>query len=237
MPQIPDVVILAGGLGTRMRGVAGDVPKAMAQIGGRPFIELLLKQLRHYRFSRVILSVGYKHNTIRNYFGENAFALKLSYSVESSPLGTGGALRQAVDQMATDAVLIMNGDSYTDLDLEDLVQAHADSGVDVTVAVVPGSRNDAGSVVLERDGKILAFAEKRMVADSLYLSAGIYMLNRNLVNGIPPAVKISLEEQLFPQWLAGGKSIRGFVFEGQCIDIGTPERYRMAQKLLERSIQ
>jgi D-glycero-alpha-D-manno-heptose 1-phosphate guanylyltransferase len=230
---IPDVVILSGGLGTRMQGVAGDVPKPMAQIGGRPFIELLLKQLRRYRFSRVILSVGYKHDTIRNYFRENAFALKLLYSVESSPLGTGGALRQAIEQMTTDAVLIMNGDSYTDLDLGGLVEVHASSGADVTVAVVPGSRNDAGSVVLQQDGKIVAFAEKRRVADSLYLSAGIYMLNRNLVSDIPPAVKISLEEQLFPQWLAGGKSIRGFVFEGQCIDIGTPERYRMAQELLK----
>jgi D-glycero-alpha-D-manno-heptose 1-phosphate guanylyltransferase len=233
MPQIPDVVILSGGLGTRMQGVAGDVPKPMAQIGGRPFVELLLKQLKRYGFSTVILSVGYKHNTIRNYFGENACALKLLYSVESSPLGTGGALRQAVEQVTTDAVLAMNGDSYTDLDLAGLVQAHADSRADVTVAIVPGSRNDAGSVVLQQDGKIAAFAEKSMVADSRYLSAGIYMLNRNLVSDIPPAVKISLEEQLFPQWLASAKSIQGFVFQGQCIDIGTPERYRMAQELLK----
>jgi D-glycero-alpha-D-manno-heptose 1-phosphate guanylyltransferase len=233
MPQIPDVVILSGGFGTRMQGVAGDVPKPMAQIGGRPFIELLLKQLKRYGFSTVILSVGYKHNAIRDYFGQNALALKLLYSVESSPLGTGGALRQAVEQVTTDAVLMMNGDSYTDLDLGGLVQAHADSAADVTVAIVPGSRNDAGSVVLEPDGKIVSFAEKRMVADSLYLSAGIYMLNRSLVRDIPPAVKISLEEQLFPQWLADAKIIKGFVFQGQCIDIGTPERYRLAQELLK----
>jgi D-glycero-alpha-D-manno-heptose 1-phosphate guanylyltransferase len=233
MPQIPDVVILSGGLGSRLRGVAGDVPKPMAQIGGRPFIELLLKQLKRHGFSTVILSVGYKYNTIRDYFGERAFALKLLYSVESSPLGTGGALRQAVEQVTTDAVLIMNGDSYTDLDLGGFVQAHANSGADVTIAVVPGSRNDAGSVVLQQDGKIVAFAEKLMVADSFYLSAGIYMLNRNLFSDIPPAVKISLEEQLFPQWLADAKNIKGFVFQGQCIDIGTPERYRIAQELFK----
>jgi mannose-1-phosphate guanylyltransferase len=218
----------------RLRGTIGDVPKPMAQIAGRPFLELLLRQLKRLGFSRVVLSVGYKQEVIREHFGEKAFGLELVYSIETSPLGTGGALREAARHLRTGTALVMNGDSYTDVDLSRLVRKHAGNGPDVTVVVIPESRADAGSVVLDRNGKIKAFAEKRQVPESRYLSAGIYMLNKSLVAGIPQDSKISLEEQLFPQWLAEGKSIEGFVCEGQCLDIGTPERYMKAQHALEK---
>src|SRR3984957_17292772 len=194
MPEIPDVVILAGGFGLRLRGMIGDVPKPMAPIAGRPFLELLLRQLKRHGFSRVVLSVGYKQEVIREHFGEKAFGLQLGYSIETNPLGTGGALREAAHRI----------------------------------------RTDAGSVVLDPKGKVRAFAEKRHVPESRYLSAGVYVLSRNLIAGIPQGSKISLEEQLFPQWLADGKSIEGFVCEGQCLDIGTPERYMKAQHALEK---
>jgi NDP-sugar pyrophosphorylase family protein len=206
----------------------------MAPIGSRPFMELLFKQVRRQGFSRVILSVGYKQEVIQRHFGGKAFGLELIYSVEKSPLGTGGALREAANHLRTDDALIMNGDSYTDVDLDRLVRVHAADNADVTVVVIPESRGDAGSVVLDPGGRVRAFAEKRIVPESRYLSAGIYMLKRELVNTIPPTVKISLEEELFPQWLAVGKSIEGFVFEGQCLDIGTPERYEKAQHVLEK---
>jgi NDP-sugar pyrophosphorylase family protein len=234
MPEIPDVVILSGGFGLRLRGVIGDTPKPMAQIGGRPFMELLLKQLRRQGFSRVILSVGYKQEVIQEHFGGQAFGLELVYSVETLPLGTGGALREAASYLRTDAALIMNGDSYTDVDLTRLVRVHTESDADVTVVVIPETRSDAGSVVFDPNGKVRTFCEKRLVPESSYLSAGIYMLKKELVGTIPATVKISLEEQLFPQWLASGKSVEALVFEGQCLDIGTPERYEKAQRLLER---
>src|SRR5277367_6541732 len=229
MPQIPDVIVLSGGFGLRLRGTIGDVPKPMAQIAGRPFLELLLRQLKRHGFSRVILSVGYKQEVIQEHFGDEAFGLELVYSIETSPLGTGGALREAANHIRTETTLVMNGDSYTDVDLSRLVREHAGNDADVTVVVMPETRSDAGSVVLDRDGKVKAFAEKRQVPESRYLSAGIYMLNKNLIAGIPQGSKFSLEEQLFPQWLADGKSIEGFVCEGQCLDIGTPERYMEAQ--------
>jgi len=233
MREIPDVIILSGGFGLRLRGVISDTPKPMAPIGGRPFMELLLRQLKRHGFSRVVLSVGYKNEVIRSHFGEEAFGLKLSYSIESSPLGTGGALREAANHVTTEAVLVMNGDSYADVDLGFLVQRHDQVGAEATVVVIPETRSDAGSVVLDRNGQIKAFAEKHIIPDSRYLSAGIYMLSRNLLSTIPTAVKISLEEQVFPQWLAAGKSIMAFVFEGECLDIGTPERYQKAQSVLE----
>ncbi|MGB9068775.1 MAG: nucleotidyltransferase family protein [Candidatus Acidiferrales bacterium] len=234
MPEIPDVVILSGGFGLRLRGMIGEIPKPMAQIAGRPFLELLLKQLKRHGFRRVILSVGYKQEVIRAHFGEEAFGLELVYSSERFPLGTGGALREAANQIGTETALIMNGDSYTDVNLARLVREHAGNDADVTVVVIPETRSDAGSVVLDRNGKVKAFAEKRHVPESRYLSAGVYTLNKNFIAGIPAGSKISLEEQLFPQWLADGKCIEGFVYEGQCLDIGTPERYMAAQRTLEK---
>jgi NDP-sugar pyrophosphorylase family protein len=234
MPEIPDVIILSGGFGLRLRGVIGETPKPMAPIAGRPFMELLLKQLKRHGFSRVILSVGYKQEVIREYFGEEVFGLELLYSIETSPLGTGGALRKAASYIRTETALVMNGDSYTDADLSRLVREHAGNNADVTVVVIPETRSDAGSVVLDRNAKVKTFAEKRLVPESRYLSAGIYMLNRGLVGTIPTAAKISLEEQLFPEWLADGKSIDAFISEGPCTDIGTPERYQKAQDVLEK---
>lgn len=234
MTEIPDVVILSGGFGLRLRGMIGEVPKPMAPIAGRPFLELLLRQLKRHGFRRVVLSVGYKEEVIREHFGEEAFGLELVYSIESSPLGTGGALREVAHIVGTESVLVMNGDSYTDADLSRLVQEHARNDADVTVVVIPETRSDAGSVVLDRVGKVKAFAEKRHVPESRYLSAGIYMLNKNLIADIPEGSKISLEEQLFPQWLADGRSIEGFVYEGACLDIGTPERFLKAQHALEK---
>lgn len=233
MPETPDAIILLGGFGLRLREVIADAPKPMAQIGGRPFMELLLKQLKRHGLSRAILSVGYKHELIRDRFGDNACGLELVYSVEAFPLGTGGALREAARYLRTETALILNGDSYTNVDLERLVQEHVANGADVTVVVIPETRSDAGSVVLDNEGRINAFAEKRMIPESRYLSAGIYMLNKSLLGTISSVGKVSLEEHLFPQWLAEGRSIRGFVFQGPCIDIGTPERYQRALAVLD----
>src|ERR1700733_8203347 len=212
MPEIPDVVILSGGFGLRLRGMIGDVPKPMAQIAGRPFLELLLRQLKRHGFSRVVLSVGYKQEVIREHFGEKAFGLELVYSIETSPLGTGGALREAARHIRTETALVMNGDSYPDVVLSRLVREHAGNDADVTVVVIPESRTDAGSVVLDRKGKVKAFAEKRHVPESRYLSAGIYMLSKSLIAGIPQGSKISLEEQIFPQWLPAGGGQAGGVW-------------------------
>ena len=121
MPSTPDAILLCGGAGLRLRSVIGDAPKGMASVAGRPFLELLLRQLRRHGFERAILAVGYRKDVIQSHFGERAFGLHLAYSVESSPLGTGGALRNAADLIESDSVLIMNGDSYTDADLSEFV--------------------------------------------------------------------------------------------------------------------
>ncbi len=228
-----DAILLCGGAGLRLRGVTGDAPKAMANVAGRPFLELLLRQLQRHGFRRVILAVGYQQDVIHSHFGERAFDLSIEYSSESSPLGTGGALRNAADLVISDAALIMNGDSYTHVDLCSFVADYSDSKADASLVVVPvDGRADCGLLSIDQDRNVLRFREKQFSTSSQFVNAGIYMVTRRILREITPGVRSSLEEELFPQWLADGKSVKAFVFSGRCIDIGTPERFLTAQDVL-----
>lgn len=232
MPSMPDAVLLCGGAGLRLRTVVGNAPKGMANISGRPFLELLLRQLCRHGFERAILAIGYGGDAIRSYFGEQTFGLQLAYSAESCPLGTGGALRNAADVVGSKDVLIMNGDSYTDADLGELVANHYRAKADASVVVVPADgRGDCGLVQLDGNGKLASFEEKGPF-HAPHVNAGIYMLSRQMLYEIPTDVEISLERELLPEWLRQGKCIRGFVSLAKCIDIGTPDRYWKAQHIL-----
>jgi mannose-1-phosphate guanylyltransferase len=158
----------------------------------------------------------------------------LKYSSESSPLGTGGPLRNAVGCVRSGSCLVMNGDSYTDVDLGKFVAAHLEAKADVPVVVVPvGERADVGSVLIDPDGNVTQFAEKEHSLRAQHLNAGIYALSQEMLHGTAGA-PISLERELFPLWIHEGHRIKGFVHSGKCVDIGTPERYRKAQKVLDQ---
>jgi NDP-sugar pyrophosphorylase family protein len=233
MPNIVDAIILCGGAGLRLREVTGSGPKSMVTIAGRPFLELLLSQLQRNGFERAILAVGYQKEAIRSYFGDHAHDVHLVYSAESSPLGTGGALRNTAGFIQADTVLVMNGDSYTDASLIRFVAEHDESKADASMIVVPpDGRNDCGSVLLNESGRLVRFEEKQNSAGAQYLNAGVYLLSRRLLFDIPPQVQVSLERELLPRWLKERNFIRGFVHPGSCVDIGTPERYRKAQDTL-----
>jgi mannose-1-phosphate guanylyltransferase len=233
MPDVPDVIVLCGGAGLRLRSVIGKAPKGMAAIGGRPFLELLLRQARCYGFARAILAVGYQKDAIQSHFGNQSCGLDLIHSPEEWPLGTGGALRQAASLAKSASILVMNGDSYTDADLGQFLDDYRASGADASVVIVAvDGRDDCGTVSVDRDGRLDAFAEKQRAAGTNYVNAGIYLLSRQLVDGIPASREISLEKELFPKWIEEGRNIRGFIWPGTCVDIGTPDRYRAAQQLL-----
>src|SRR5690348_11448079 len=132
MPRVP-AIVLCGGAGLRLRSVIGTAPKGMAPVAGRPFLEVLLQQLRGHGFDQVILAVGYQKEVIEQYFGHSTLGLDLVYSPESFPLGTGGAIRKAADLVQTDDVLVMNGDSYTDADLSQFMAHHWQARSDASV--------------------------------------------------------------------------------------------------------
>ncbi len=233
MPSLPEAILLCGGAGLRLRSVIGDAPKGMASVDGRPFLELLLRQLRRYGFKRAILAVGYQQDRIESHFGKCALGLDLVYSREFFPLGTGGALRNAVGFIESDSVLVMNGDSYTDVDLGAFVDACHKAKADGSVVLVPADgRRDCGFALINADGRLTGFEEKETPLQAAYVNAGIYRLSRELLDEIPPNIAISIERELIPNWLHQHRLITGLVYSGACLDIGTPDRYRDAQTLL-----
>lgn len=232
MRRANDAIVLCGGAGTRLRAVT-DGPKAMVSVGGRPFLELLLHQLRRWGIERVILAVGYQGDAIRNHFGDEAFGLEIVYSPELTPLGTGGALRNAADLVSSSTVLVLNGDSYTDADLQRFFKNHTHNGAEISVLVVPpDGREDCGAVSVDPEGRLLDFQEKQPGIGPRYVNAGIYLLSREILYETSSGIQLSMERELVPKWLAEGKQIRAILDPAMCHDIGTPERYQRAQALL-----
>ena len=233
MPNAADAIILCGGAGLRLKSVTGSGPKSLACIGDRPFLEILFLQLRRHGFDEVILAVGYQNDLIRAHFGEQAHGLKVRYSIESTPLGTGGALRAALDLMHSDNALIMNGDSYTDADLRLFMAQHEAGQADLSVLVVPtDGRTDIGLVSVDSEWRVLGFKEKQSALGKQYINAGIYLARKQILSEIQTGAQVSLESEMFPHWLNESKDLRAFHHAGPCIDIGTPERYKKAQVTL-----
>lgn len=233
MHNPPDALVLCGGAGLRLRSVIGESQKGMASVGGRPFLELLLRQLSREGFKRVILAVGYQQESVFSYFGDNIFDLQLLYSPEQSALGTGGALRNAAKFVESEIIVGMNGDSYTEADLNAFVADYRASGAEASLMVVRADgRDDCGSVCVSEKNRIVSFDEKPSSRHAHYSNAGIYMLPVPLLYHIPEGRPVSLEREIFPLWLSEGRKLQAFVSNGACVDIGTPERYELAQRLL-----
>jgi phosphoheptose isomerase len=222
LPLNVDALILAGGLGTRLKGVLVDKPKVMAPILGRPFITYLFDQLEQAGIKRIILCTGYKSEKIEQAFGNQYHSCELVYSPETEPLGTGGALRNAFSLVKSDNCLAMNGDSYVNADLNAFMKWHFASGFAGSLLLTRVS--DAGrfgTVETDTQGKITVFKEKQGIAVSGSINAGIYLFSRQLLESIPTDRAVSIERETFPEWVQ--KGIGGFCVETEFIDIGTPE--------------
>jgi len=229
MKHISDITaaILVGGRGTRLQSVVSDRPKVLAMVRGRPFLAYLLDQLISLGISEVVFCSGYMFDKIQGCFGDSYGSLRLLYSKEEQPLGTGGAIRLAMPYFRSDVVLVMNGDSYIDVDLEAYVDWFFETGSQA--ALVLTKMDDTsyyGSVTID-DDKIIAFDEKKRSGPG-WINAGVYLINRSLIASIPSEEYYSLEHQFFPKLVETGLS--GFCVEGRFIDIGTPEAYAMAER-------
>ena len=230
---MPDAIVLCGGAGLRLRSITGDRPKSLAGVGSRPFLDLLLAQLARHGVTRAILAVGHRKEAICEHFADYRGKPDLVYSAESSPLGTGGALRKAVDLLETESALVLNGDSYTDVNLKEFVAEHRESGAEVSLVVVhTDGRSDCGTVQFDQDCRIKSFAEKAAHTSFSYANAGIYMISRRLLQSIPLGRPVSLEHEIFTLWLEQQEHLRAYVHGGTCTDIGTPDRYWKAQEVL-----
>jgi D-glycero-alpha-D-manno-heptose 1-phosphate guanylyltransferase len=221
-------VVLCGGLGTRLRSVVQDRPKAMAEVRGRPFLTYLLDQLAEAGVSDIVLATGYMGDQVSEVLGEDYRGVSLHYSRESSPLGTGGALRMAA--RSCPVAMVLNGDSYCDVDLAAFIEWHFDNGNRNSMIVTQvDDVRQFGSVQVDPAGNITAFEEKCPglgVAAPGLINAGIYIVCDKLIESIPDGRPVSLEREVFPRWLDG--QFRVFPSKGGFIDIGTPISFAAA---------
>jgi D-glycero-alpha-D-manno-heptose 1-phosphate guanylyltransferase len=222
-------IILAGGLGTRLRSVVRDLPKPMAPVAGRPFLAWVLDGLAAAGLRRAVLAVGYRYEAIRDHFGTSWRGLELAYSVEEAPLGTGGAMRLAVDQVTESPVFVLNGDTYVDLDYRAMLAAHIGEGASLTVAAAHVRDVSRYGALQIEDGRICGFLEKGSQGPG-YINAGVYLIAADLLAGIPAGASHSFEQDLLVPGVATLRSL-AFPTDGLFIDIGVPEDYERAQEL------
>jgi NDP-sugar pyrophosphorylase family protein len=225
---MPDTAaILAGGLGTRLRSVVADVPKALASVQNRPFITILLDQLAAAGIQRVVLLTGYGASEIGRALGDRYAGMTLSYSVEPSPRGTGGAVRYALDELQTETFLLLNGDSFCEVSLPALAQAHRRENADLTLTLTQVSDTGRfGRVRLAPDSRVVGFEEKAGGGPG-WINAGVYFVSRALIHEVTPHCICSLERDLLPGWASSGR-VYGFRASGTFLDIGTPTAYASA---------
>jgi D-glycero-alpha-D-manno-heptose 1-phosphate guanylyltransferase len=223
-------ILLAGGLGTRLRSVAPDRPKPMAPIDGRPFLAFLLDSLIDAGFASAVLAVGYRHEVIEQYFGDCYRNLPLYYSVEQEPLGTGGALRLALARTTAPEIFVINGDTYLELDYSAMRAAHQKARAELTVAVrqVPDAGR-YGALDLAA-GRIRGFFEKGRAGPGA-INAGVYLLSRGLFDRYEPPPAFSFETDFLAPRVLALKPL-AFPADKRFIDIGIPEDYARARELL-----
>lgn len=225
-------VILAGGLGTRLRAMVSDRPKVMAKVAGRPFVEWIVMTLQAAGIRHVVFCIGYLGGMIKEYFQDGtAWGMRIEYSFEQELLGTGGALRRCLAQVRSDPVLVLNGDSYCQVDLKAYLTWYREQDRAGALVLAKVSNTDRfGTVDLAENGCIKNFREKSQTSTSTWINAGIYLFSRRFIEAIPAHQHVSLEKSILPVWTGG--NLWGFPGFAEFVDLGTPEGLVETEELL-----
>jgi D-glycero-alpha-D-manno-heptose 1-phosphate guanylyltransferase len=227
-------LILAGGMGTRLKNVISDVPKPMAPVNNRPFLEHLIKYVSDYGINRFILSVGYKKESIIRHFGLNFGNSKIIYAPEEKPLGTGGALKNALNYFSDDNFLVLNGDTWFAMNYAVFLKKTAQNPCSLAIRK-EWNKNRYGSVAVDDKFRVTGFYEKNEVSNSDWMNAGVYFFNRSeLLRYFPADEAFSLERDVLPNMARAG-DLFGIPMVGDFIDIGIPEDYERAKKIIPHS--
>ncbi|MBN1359571.1 MAG: nucleotidyltransferase family protein [Sedimentisphaerales bacterium] len=227
-----EAMILVGGKGTRLRSAVSDRPKPMAEVAGRPFVAWLLAMLHDQGIRRAVLCTGYLGDLVEAHFGDGRrWDMDLRYSRDPFPLGTGGAVRYALDRIEGDRFLVLNGDSYCRCDIALLASVHTRHHARATLWLV-GSEDCRryGSVLVGPDGAVQSFAEKPSAPESGLVNAGVYLIERAAAETIPAGRCVSLEREFFPGLV--GHGLFAVASQDAFIDIGTPESYAGAEQFI-----
>jgi D-glycero-alpha-D-manno-heptose 1-phosphate guanylyltransferase len=227
-----EAIILAGGFGTRLQSVVSDVPKPMAPVAGRPFLTYLLDRLRKQGYTHIVLATGYLHEKVEEFFGHEYHDVAIDYARELSPLGTGGAIVNALQYCHEEAVTVLNGDTLFDIDHERLCRFAEEKATPLAIVLrqVPDAGR-YGSVEIDKGGRITTFKEKNSEAGSGLINGGIYRIQRSLLDGFSLGEKFSFEQELMQQRYRD-EHYYAYADGAYFIDIGIPEDYSRAQQEL-----
>jgi NDP-sugar pyrophosphorylase family protein len=232
--QDTPVLILVGGMGTRLRSVLPSTPKPLASVGDKSFLQLLVQQLRRQGIRRLVMCTGYLADQVESEFGDgHGLDTEIKYSREMEPLGTAGAVKLAQATLGqVSEFLVMNGDSFLEIDLDRLIQFHRRHGGLVTIAVV-GVENASryGTVQVDSAQKVIGFMEKAGDISPGLINGGVYVFDPKALEHIPSEPG-SLEKDIFPHLVSYG--VYALEHHGMFIDIGTPEDYARAQQLCDQ---
>lgn len=227
-----NIIILAGGFGTRLQSVVKDVPKPMADINGTPFLELLMREILFCDPERIILCVSYMKDVIKQHFGDSFLGVPVLYSEENEPLGTGGAIKQAFDLFGLDEAVVLNGDTYVQVNYSDFIRKSENEKLAVVLKQVENA-NRYGRVQVE-NGRIISMREKSPESMAGLINAGIYKIRRDLFSADLPD-KFSFEKDLLEPQITALKPLY-MQSDEYFIDIGVPESYAQACRELKNVI-
>jgi len=221
-----EVIILAGGLGTRLQSVVSDKPKCMATVAGKPFLKYMFDYLGKENFTHIILGLGYKSEYVLDWISTQDFTFEISYVIEEEPLGTGGAIKYASSKIKSDTFFVLNGDTYFDVDTQKMELFHLKKGADISLALKPMISFDRyGSVELDDTQRIIRFNEKQYRESGL-INGGVYLLNKSIFDMSLP-LTFSFEKDILENKI-DGLNIYGNVQDSYFIDIGIPSDYEKA---------
>jgi D-glycero-alpha-D-manno-heptose 1-phosphate guanylyltransferase len=226
---IKEAIILAGGLGTRLRSAIPDLPKCMAPVAGKPFLHWVVVYFQKQGIEKFIFSLGYKHEIIEEYLKKELSIINYQLSIEKEPLGTGGAIQLACEKATEKNVAVINGDTFFKIDLQKLSAFHQEKNADCTLCLKPIRNFDRyGAVELNENNSIKNFSEKKFYENGL-INGGVYALNvKNFLDKYLPE-KFSFEKDYLEKFYTTGK-LFGLIQDEYFIDIGIPEDYERAQK-------
>ncbi len=229
-----DAIILAGGFGTRLKDVVKDVPKPMAPVNNKPFVSYLFNRLIHQNFKRIIFSVGYKQETIEEYFRFHKEGCDIVYAREDQPLGTGGAIMHAMQFSRSEIILICNGDTFFEIDFNAVIQEHLKGGAGISICVKKMfDTSRYGTVKINDAGRILKFIEKKANSGEGLINAGVYVLNKKIFEKFDMPMSFSIEKNFFEAHV-DDLILNAILSDAYFIDIGIPDDYAKANEDFKR---
>ena len=226
-----ETIILAGGFGTRLKSLMPNIPKTLALINNRPFLDYLFNYLIQQNIKKVILSVFYQYELIKKQYNFKYKNLDILYSIDSTALGTGGAIQKALEISKSDDIFVINGDTFFNIDLDQLLNEHKNKKNDITIALKPMNNFDRyGIVETDSNGQVLTLKEKQY-CNYGKIDGGIYLINRSIFNLFESRKKFSFNDFIMNN--LKNLKVGSLLFDELFIDIGTPEDYDRAHLILD----